>query len=82
MNLNSDFGKAKKTYIPRGCGGEPYENDLSQASNAIFPADAGVNPIRWDDEMMILYIPRGCGGEPSMSHIQGYERKYSPRMRG
>ena len=50
--------------IPRGCGGEPVQNNPLAQNAMIFPADAGVNLLKEGNIPSEIHIPRGCGGEP------------------
>ena len=49
---------------------------------AVFPAYAGVNPMRARGAEACTRIPRVCGGEPTRSIIDLSNSLYSPRMRG
>ena len=82
VNLTPADADSKKSYIPRGCGGEPIIIVRMVPIDIIFPADAGVNLIGLVNISVGGYIPRGCGGEPDSYMILELDGVYSPRMRG
>ena len=49
---------------------------------SIFPADAGVNPIKRLKTSYSFNIPRGCGGEPKMTREQELAEEIFPADAG
>ena len=49
---------------------------------SLFPAYAGVIPIKAESEELKATFPRICGGDPDSSIQLGKQNGFSPHMRG
>ena len=72
----------ESTAIPRTRGGDPFHASVSALAEELFPAHAGVIPIKEKLRLTRNTIPRTRGGDPNEQHIRRIDKYYSPHTRG
>ena len=67
---------------PRASGGDP--NAILHVGNFenVLPAQAGVIPIKDDQNILAVRTPRASGGDPALGKLLSSLNLYSPRKRG
>ena len=68
--------------IPRVCGDEPGTGDAAGVGLLVFPACAGMSPLKDIQNDFKLSIPRVYGDEPDALDKLGKDALYSPLVRG